>query len=70
MKNKSKYHLEIESQRLAQNTWDTYFLMGVETRPDGEVIRIDLIRETDLAKIREIAKQRAFNEGCRVVEEL
>jgi hypothetical protein len=67
---KAKYHLEIESERLAQQTWDTYFLMGVHTMPDGEVIRADLVRETDLAKIREIAKQQAQTFGCRVVEAL
>lgn len=67
---KVKHHLQIESQRLASNTYDTYFLMSVHTMPDGEVICQDLIRDGDLSKIREIAKQRAFSDGCRVVEEL
>lgn len=67
---KAKYHLEIESQRRGQDSYDTYYLMGVNTMPDGEILRIDHAKETDLAKIREIAKAQARSLGCRVVEVL
>lgn len=66
----AKFHLQIESERLAMNTYDTYFLMGVHTMPDGEVIYMDLLRDSNLENIRQIAQQRAFNDGCRVVEAL
>ena len=67
---KAKYHLEIESQRRGQDSYDTYYLMGVNTTADGEVLPIDIVRDTDLAKIREIAKAQARSLGCRVVEVL
>ena len=67
---KIKHHLEIEAQRRTNDTYDTYYLMSVHTMPDGEVTRMDLLKETDLTKIRAIAKQRAHNDGCRVVEAL
>lgn len=67
---KAKYHLEIESQRRGQDSYETYYLMGVNTMPDGEVIRLDLHRSSDPAEIRQIAKQRANSEGCFVKEAL
>lgn len=70
MKTTVKHHLQIESQRRAMDNYDTYYLMSVHTMPDGEVIYNDVLKETDLVKIREIAKQQARSQGCFVVEEL
>lgn len=67
---KARYHLQIESQRLGQDTYETYFLMGVNTTADGEVLPIDIMRSSDLAEVRRIAKQQAQSQGCRVVEDL
>jgi hypothetical protein len=67
---KAKYHLQIESQRLGQDTYETYFLMGVNTTADGEVLPIDLLRSSNLEEVRQIAKQQAQSQGCRVVEAL
>ena len=64
--NKPKFFLRIESERLGMNNYDTYFLMSVETMPSGEVIELDLYRDSDLEKIRAIARKR----GCMTVEAL
>jgi hypothetical protein len=64
--NRAKFFLRIESERLAMNNYDTYFLMSVETMPSGEVIELDLYRDSDLNAIRAIARKR----GCMVVEAL
>lgn len=70
MRTAYKYHLRIESERLGQNNFTTYFLMGVDTAPDGEELCMDLVRDSDLDKIRAIAKQRAGDSGCKIVEAL
>lgn len=63
---KCKFHLRIEAQRIGQNAYDSYFLMSVEKLPNGETVVMDLVRDSDLAKIRSIARSR----GCPVVEAL
>jgi hypothetical protein len=69
-KTKTRHHLRIEGDRLAMNSYTTYFLSGVDTTADGEEIVIDLHRTSDLAALREIAKKMAFDRGCRVEEAL